>query len=131
MHLRHLLTVAGAARVGSIEELRVSRLTAPEDSGASTKTPTLYVEHHQLAISDAMRGAGGVERGLFEGHAGAHGAQQPDGAGMADQQRLRMAGLAQIAEEGGHALRDLEHAFGAAWAVVEQVGAPGVHFIAW
>jgi hypothetical protein len=40
--MRYLLTVAGAAHLGSFDELRVSRLTAPENTGASTKTPSLY-----------------------------------------------------------------------------------------
>jgi hypothetical protein len=43
----------------------------------------------------------------------------------------RMAGLAQVgAIEGGHAVRDVEHAFGAAGAVVQQVGGPGVDLAA-
>jgi hypothetical protein len=62
--MRYLLTVAGAAHLGSIDELCVSRLTAPEDTGASTKTLSLYdcgvvLSVFQIAREQALQTAAG------------------------------------------------------------------------
>jgi hypothetical protein len=48
------------------EERRVSRLTATEDSGASTKTQPLYFQHQQLDVADVMRRLRSAQRGLFK-----------------------------------------------------------------
>jgi hypothetical protein len=71
--MRHLLTVAGAAHLGPFEELRVSRLTAPENTGASTKTTPLYgvqapvlsnIQHGDPAVRDTKAAKMAYEQAL-------------------------------------------------------------------
>src|SRR5476651_2516035 len=100
-HCATLVDRCGGSTRWPPEWLRVSRLTARLDRRAGTKTLPLYGlaaipqslrgsrevsarQDHGCAVSDFVRRLRGVQRCVTQGQAGVKGAQQADGAGVAD-----------------------------------------------